>query len=80
MLDDAGEETLYLAGAVVPPGEYVRVDGWPHARVVLTRDGRLPASFDGRVAAYHLVPPAPRAPAAVDQDPAFSDTPTSAVA
>ena len=80
MLDDAGEETLYLAGEVVPPGEYVRVDAWPHARVVLTREGRLPASFDGRVAAYHRVPPAPRAPSAVEQDPMFTDAPASAVA
>jgi hypothetical protein len=80
VLDDAGEATLYLAGEVVPPGEYVRVDAWPHARVALTREGRLPASFDGRVAAYHRVLPGPRAPTAVEQDSTFSDTPASAVA
>jgi hypothetical protein len=80
MLDDAGEATLYLAGEVVPPGEYVRVDAWPESRVVLAREGRLPASFDGRVAAYQRLPPAPRAPTAVEQDSTFSDTPASAVA
>ena len=52
---DAAEMGLtglaYQAGAQVPPGTYRRVDA-PGRDVELPVGGRLPASFDGRVALY----------------------------
>lgn len=52
-----GEASLFTAGQLVPPGTYVRVDAWSGRRVVLTENGRLPASFDGQVAVYRLAAP-----------------------
>jgi hypothetical protein len=59
---DPDEEVFFLAGELVPPGIYVRVDAWPERRVVLEHGGVLPASFDGQVACYRRRPepvPAP---------------------
>jgi hypothetical protein len=46
---DPDEELLFLAGELVPPGTYARVDAWPARWVVLEHSGVLPASFDGLV-------------------------------
>ena len=46
------EEAELVAGRVVPPGCYVRVDVRSGRRVVLERPEPLPASLDGRVAVY----------------------------
>ena len=43
---------LYEAGDVVPAGVYARVDDGSFRQILLTRPGRLPASFDGHIAAY----------------------------
>ena len=46
----------YTAGSHVTPGRYRRIDP-PGRDVELTAAGRLPASFDGRVALYVKVAP-----------------------
>ena len=46
----------YTAGSQVPAGTYRRVDA-PGRDVELPDVGRLPASFDGRVAIYVKVAP-----------------------
>ena len=48
--DSAGE--LLIAGSVVPPGRYHRIDVGAGRTVVLERDDYLPASLDGHVAVY----------------------------
>ena len=48
---------LYLAGEVVPPGEYRAISGGRY--VVLKTAGMLPASLDGHVACYRRVEPLP---------------------
>ena len=57
---DAAEMGLtglaYMAGAQVPAGTYRRIDA-PGRDVELTAPGRLPASFDGRIAIYIKVAP-----------------------
>jgi hypothetical protein len=55
---------LYAAGGLAPAGRYRRIEGHPR-EVVLTEPGRLPASFDGRVALYARVtePVRPAVPA-----------------
>jgi hypothetical protein len=53
---DPDEELNFLAGELVPPGVYLRVDAWPERRVVLEHAGVLPASFDGQVACYRRMP------------------------
>jgi hypothetical protein len=45
---------LYAAGGLAPAGRYRRIEG-DGREVVLTESGRLPASFDGRVALYARV-------------------------
>jgi hypothetical protein len=42
---------LYVAGSRAPAGRYRRLDA-PGRDVVLAEPGRLPPSFDGRVALY----------------------------
>jgi hypothetical protein len=42
---------LYEAGMPAPAGRYQRIDGAARV-VVLEQPGRLPPSFDGRVALY----------------------------
>lgn len=49
------EESELLAGRVVPPGCYVRVDVPSGRRIILERAETLPASLDGRVAVYERV-------------------------
>jgi hypothetical protein len=44
-----------VAGCIVPPGCYVRVDRPTGRRVILERAGPLPASLDGSVAVYERV-------------------------
>jgi len=44
---------LYLAGEIVSSGRYRDVD--TRREVVLKEDGPLPASLDGRIAAYVCV-------------------------
>ena len=51
--DDEGSELV--AGCVVPPGCYVRVDVRSGRRIILERRGPLPASLDGCVAVYERV-------------------------
>ena len=63
MSSDSDEEVVFLAGELVPPGVYVRVDAWPERRVVLEHSGVLPASFDGQVACYRIRPDPVPAPA-----------------
>ena len=48
-----GQDGFYLAGEMAPPGLYQRVDSGEPVR--LASPGRLPASFDGRVACYTLL-------------------------
>jgi hypothetical protein len=55
---DHDEELLFLAGQLVPRGVYVRVDAWPERRDVLEHSDVLPASLDGQVACYRLLPDA----------------------
>ena len=50
---DEGSELV--AGCVVPPGSYVRVDVRSGRRIILERPGPLPASLDGCVAVYERV-------------------------
>lgn len=50
--DDQGE---LIAGRLVPPGCYVRVDRPTGRRIILERAGPLPASLDGTVAVYERV-------------------------
>jgi hypothetical protein len=50
---DEGSELV--AGCVVPPGCYVRVDVRSGRRIILERSGPLPASLDGCVAVYERV-------------------------
>jgi hypothetical protein len=45
---------LYAAGGLAPAGTYRRIDGNPR-EIVLTEQGHLPPSFDGRVAIYARV-------------------------
>lgn len=45
---------LYAAGGLAPAGRYRRIEGHPF-EVVLTEQGHLPPSFDGRVALYARV-------------------------
>jgi hypothetical protein len=59
---DPDEEVFFLAGELVPPGVYVRVDAWPERRVVLAHSGVLPASLDGQVACYRRRPDPVAAP------------------
>ena len=52
-------EDLYLAGRSAPPGRYARVEP-SDGRVLILESGQvLPASFDGRVAVYQRLAPAP---------------------
>jgi hypothetical protein len=64
MSGEPDEEVLFLAGELVPPGIYIRIDAWPERRVVIEHSGVLPASLDGQVACYRrqpeTVPPSPR--------------------
>ena len=46
-------DKLYLAGEQVPAGRYRDVD--TRREVRLEQEGRLPASLDGRIAAYACV-------------------------
>jgi hypothetical protein len=50
--DDGSE---LVAGRVVPPGCYVRVDVRSQRLIILERRGPLPASLDGSVAVYERV-------------------------
>lgn len=52
-LNDLLVDELYLAGEHVPSGLYRDVD--TRREVLLEYDGRLPASLDGRIAAYVCV-------------------------
>lgn len=49
-LSGAFLDEVYLAGERVPPGRYQEID--TKREVLLDKDGYLPASLDGRVAAY----------------------------
>ncbi|MBI2320876.1 MAG: hypothetical protein HYU88_01950 [Chloroflexi bacterium] len=50
-----GEEE-FRAGEFVPAGRYVRVDDAARRVIELREAGRLPSSFDGRVAIYCRLP------------------------
>lgn len=43
---------VWRAGDIVPAGTYLRVDNNSFRTIVLTQEGRLPASYDGHVALY----------------------------
>lgn len=45
--------TLWKAGEMVPAGRYMRLGDASQRVLVLPQPGRLPATFDGRVALYH---------------------------
>jgi len=49
-LTDTIAEEIYLAGERVPAGRYCEID--TKREVLLDHAGHLPASLDGRVAAY----------------------------
>ena len=49
------EGTELVAGQVVPPGCYARVDVRSGRLIILESRGPLPASLDGRVAVYEPV-------------------------
>ena len=53
MYPDDGSELV--AGRVVPPGCYVRIDVRGGRRIILESPGALPASLDGKVAVYEPV-------------------------
>lgn len=46
------QQELWKAGQVVPAGVYTRVDDRSYRRVILEREGPLPATFDGHSALY----------------------------
>jgi hypothetical protein len=56
--EDTGEfqVAIWKAGEIAPAGTYVRVDE-PSSRVILLEcEGPLPATFDGHVAFYRVLP------------------------
>lgn len=56
--EDTGEfqVAIWKAGEIAPAGAYVRVDE-PSSRVILLEcEGPLPATFDGHVAFYRVLP------------------------
>ena len=46
----------FVASTLVPAGRYVRVDDASGRVIELLEPGRLPPSFDGRVAVYRRLP------------------------
>ncbi len=55
MCSEAYQFPVWKAGEVVPAGIYARIDDESYHVVVLSREGYLPASFDGHVALYRAV-------------------------
>ncbi len=51
-MDWMEDDDLYIAGQIVPPGTYLRVDARDDCRIVLVHSDHLPPSFDGRIAVY----------------------------
>ncbi|TAK20779.1 MAG: hypothetical protein EPO26_17320 [Chloroflexota bacterium] len=58
-MDQVDDEFVFSAGQPAPPGTYIRIDIWVERRIVLDEEAILPASCDGRVAVYRLVPALP---------------------
>lgn len=54
--DELTGDRLYLAGTVAPAGKYVRVEATWRPPIELLCSDYLPASLDGSVAHYRLVP------------------------
>jgi hypothetical protein len=67
------ESSVHRAGDVVPAGAYERVDGAIRRRIVLSRPGALPPSFDGQVALYRALPARPDPPPAGRRTPAVGE-------
>ena len=50
------DTATFSAGEKVPPGEYIRIDIWSDRIIQIALNDVLPASHDGRVAAYRRLP------------------------
>jgi hypothetical protein len=50
------QTSLWKAGEVAPAGTYIRIDAQPYRTVTLDDEGPLPATFDGHIAFYCVLP------------------------
>jgi hypothetical protein len=56
MFSEEYQTHVWKAGEIAPAGIYVRMDKPSYRTVILDSEGPLPATFDGHVALYRILP------------------------